>query len=131
MFLWNTSFAVKLQRKDWRPETLWDKKWQRYIGKTFPKFYKKLSCWSHRGNLRVGVQNIVFSNIFWKESLVNTGYSRVAVCATQTCNFIKKPYREPFLENFPNFLNQFFFTTFPFVLRNEIKWVTFFCIDCL
>ena len=30
-------FSVKLQPKDWRPATLFEKEWQRYFTEDFPK----------------------------------------------------------------------------------------------
>ena len=93
MFLSNTSFSVKLQPTDWRPASLLGKEWQRYLAETFPKFYGEQFCKKYVvkpwGNLCGGTRNIAFWNIFWKESAVSSGYSRVVVYTTQTCNFIK------------------------------------------
>ena len=97
MFLSNTSFSVKLQPIDCRSATLLDKEWQRYLAKIFPKLYKEISCRNTWGNLCGGAWKIVFWNMFWKESVVNSGYSRIAVSATQTYNFIKtKPIAHVF-----------------------------------
>ena len=41
---------------------------------------------------------------------MNSGYSRAAVCATQTCNFVKTN----------SIIDVSFFATFPFVLKNQI-----------
>ena len=81
MFLPSTSFSVKLQPIiDLRPTSLLDKEWQRYLAETFLNFYKGHLAETTSGNLCGGAQNIGFWNIFWIESLANSGYSRIAVC---------------------------------------------------
>ena len=123
MFLSNSSFLVKLQLLDWRPARFLDKKWQRCRTKAFPKFYRELSCRNHLGKSLWRSPGYSFLwNIFWKKSAANSGCNGVAVCTTQTCNFLNKLCHRNFSENFLNFHNQLFFTTPPFVLRNQITW---------
>ena len=92
MFLSSTYFSVKFQPIDWRLATSLDKEWQRYLAETVPKVYKELSCWNHAENHLWWSSESSFVQHILKKLVLNSGYSRVAVCTTETCNFIKKNF---------------------------------------
>ena len=101
------------------------KEWQRYFVETFPKFHKEFHLTkTTKGNLCGGTRNIFLWKTFRKKSMVNSGYGRVAVCTTQLyLQFYEKNlHHGRVLENFLNFHSQYFFTTPPFELKNQITW---------
>ena len=55
----------------------------------FSEILQRAILQTMRGNLCGGAWDVIFHNIFWKESMVSSDYSSVTVCTAQTCNFIK------------------------------------------
>ena len=77
--------------------------------KNFPKFYKEPCFRNHVGKPLWWSPGYRFWNIFWQESVLNSGYSRITVCKTQTCNFIKT---NSILDVFPQMFKTFTITHF-------------------
>ena len=92
------------------------------LQKLFLSFIKSSFAETTRGNLCDWVWNIVFWNIFWKELVVNSGYTRIAVCTIVI--LLEKVPSVTVFEKSLNFYSQLFpfVEISSYVLKNQIKW---------